>query len=334
MGMTFNERIGVVVIGRNEGERLETALSSAKATGLSAVYVDSGSSDGSVAAAERLADRIVELDPSRPFSAARARNEGLDALCAMSSRFEFVLFLDGDCVLDAGFPIAAMAAMDAEPMLAIVTGHLHERGANSSRYTRLSALEWSSPPGEILDFSTLGGIMLARVADVRSVGGFNPEMIAGEDSELGVRMALAGRKVRKIDAAMAVHSAGIVRFGQWWRRAVRAGHALAHRRALHGATELRDCAREYRSTMAWGIVLPLAILVLLIPSKGFSAILIGGYALLAWRINRHYRHKGVSRSDAASGAFFGLCSKFANGVGIVRYKLDRIRKNYRIIEYK
>lgn len=332
--MILNERVGVVVIGRNEGARLAAALSSVKATGLVAVYVDSGSSDRSVAIAERLADTVVELDPTVLFSAARARNEGLDALCSLSARFEFVLFLDGDCVLARGFPSAATRAMDSEPTLAIVSGHLQEREAVASRYTRLSALEWSSPPGEIRDFGALGGIMLARIADVRAVGGFNPEMIAGEDSELGVRMALAGRRVRKIDVVMAVHSAGIFRFEQWWRRAVRAGHALAHRYALHGATELRDCRREYQSTMAWGIALPLAVLILLIPTRGLSALLTGGYAVLAWRIYYHYRRRGISRSDAVTAACFGLCSKFANGLGLVRYRLHRARRSFRIIEYK
>ncbi len=46
--------IGVVAIGRDEGERLERCLRSVRAPGRTLVYVDSGSSDGSVALAERL----------------------------------------------------------------------------------------------------------------------------------------------------------------------------------------------------------------------------------------------------------------------------------------
>jgi glycosyltransferase involved in cell wall biosynthesis len=42
-------KVGVVVIGRNEGERLQRCLESAKGQSAALVYVDSGSTDGSVA---------------------------------------------------------------------------------------------------------------------------------------------------------------------------------------------------------------------------------------------------------------------------------------------
>ena len=68
--------IGVVVIGRNEGLRLERCLISLVGSAQKVVYVDSGSTDGSVQMALRLGVEVVELDMTIPFTAARARNEG------------------------------------------------------------------------------------------------------------------------------------------------------------------------------------------------------------------------------------------------------------------
>jgi len=235
--------MAAVVIGRNEGGRLEPSLRSVQAAGLPVVYVDSGSTDGSSGVASSLGVPVVQLDPSRPFSAARARNEGLNEALTRSPASQFVLFLDGDCVLDASFPAAAAAVFGERPNCAVVIGHLSERFPNASVYNRLCAIEWRSPAGQVKNFAALGGIMAARIPAIRHVGGFNEQVIAGEDSELGVRLALAGYQVFKVDRPMAVHDAHMRRFGEWWRRSVRAGHCFAHRYALNGRSRLHDCRR-------------------------------------------------------------------------------------------
>ena len=52
--MTQHHSIGVVVIGRNEGARLGQCLLSVTHLAATVVYVDSGSTDGSVALARNL----------------------------------------------------------------------------------------------------------------------------------------------------------------------------------------------------------------------------------------------------------------------------------------
>ena len=326
--------MAAVVIGRNERERLGPSLRSVKAASLPLVYVDSGSVDGSPEFAVELGATVLELDPTRPFSAARARNEGVEEALRLWPHLKYVLFLDGDCILDRGFPAAASATFESLDDCAIVTGHLAERSPDASVYNRLCAIEWRSPPGRIENFAALGGIMAARVSAVREIGGFNEAMIAGEDSELGVRMALANHSVVKIDMPMAVHDAEMMRFGQWWRRAVRGGHALAQRYSLNGSSRLRDCRREFLSTLFWGLALPLVALLLVWPTRGLSLLLFGGYLLLAWRVYRHYLHNGLSRSDAALAARFTLYAKFANAIGVFRYMMNRLRGRFQIIEYK
>ena len=57
--------LGIVVIGRNEGQRLINCLKSVKSQAdTPIVYVDSGSTDGSVAAAQKLGVTVVNLDLS------------------------------------------------------------------------------------------------------------------------------------------------------------------------------------------------------------------------------------------------------------------------------
>ena len=76
-------QIGVVAIGRNEGDRLIRCLDSLRQhlpNTVPIVYVDSGSTDNSVAEARVRNVRVVCLDMSIPFTGARARNAGLDYL--------------------------------------------------------------------------------------------------------------------------------------------------------------------------------------------------------------------------------------------------------------
>ena len=91
--------LGIVVIGRNEGDRLIACLNSALLQSTHLVYVDSGSTDGSIAFAKNLGVEVVELDLSIPFTAARARNAGLARLMECFPAVGYVQFVDGDCVL-------------------------------------------------------------------------------------------------------------------------------------------------------------------------------------------------------------------------------------------
>src|SRR5262245_27425374 len=86
--------VGVVAIGRNEGERLRRCLESVMGKVRAVVYVDSGSTDDSVALARSLGTTVVELDLSRPFTAARSRNSGIARLCEADPDVEFVQVVD------------------------------------------------------------------------------------------------------------------------------------------------------------------------------------------------------------------------------------------------
>jgi glycosyltransferase involved in cell wall biosynthesis len=331
----MSQRIGIVVIGRNEGERLRACLAALPFHLCPVVYVDSGSTDGSLPLAAGLGARVLALDMALPFTAGRARNEGLRVLLAMAPDLAFVQFIDGDCTLLPGWLDAACEAMTADPRRAVVIGQLIERQPDASVYNRLCALEWASPAGDLRDYGALGGIMLVRVAAFHAVGGFNPQVIAGEDSEFGVRCGLAGHVVTKLALPMATHDADIRSFAQWWKRAVRSGHAIGQRARLNGDGPLHDCRRDLRSALAWGLALPGAALALAAPTGGASLIVAAaGFALLAARVYRHRRRRGDTARDAWLYARHLVLTKFAQVIGLARFQLNVLRGQFRIIEYK
>lgn len=327
--------IGVVAIGRNEGARLSACLDSIAAIGCPALYVDSGSSDDSVDLACRRGVTVLQLDPARPFSAARARNEGFALLLQRHPGLQAVQFIDGDCTMRAGWLEAARAALADDARRAVVVGQLMERAPEASVYNRLCAMEWASPVGDLQDFGALGGIMAVRTSVFRALGGFNAEVIAGEDSEFGVRCGLNGHTVTKLAQPMATHDADIHSFGQWWRRAVRSGHAIGQRARLHGSGPLRDCVRDRRSVLAWGVALPLAGLLLAAPTRGLSLLLAAaGFSLLVVRVHRFRRRRGDASADAWLYARHTVLAKIAQAWGLATFYLNEARGQFRIIEYK
>ena len=177
--------------------------------------------------------------------------------------------------------------------------------------------------------------MFVRADVFAKLDGFNPEVIAGEDSEFGVRVGAAGFKVTKLDAPMATHDADIHRFGQWWRRAVRGGHAIGQRSYLNGGSVARDCMRERRSAIAWGLILPAVGLLLALPTRGIALLLLVlGYGTLALRVFRYRRRQGDSAADARLYAGFNVMGKVAEGIGLVKFFWNRALGRFRIIEYK
>src|SRR5262245_21740031 len=119
--------VACVVIGRNEARRLARCLDSVQRDCSRVLYVDSGSTDASVAIARAAGVPVHELDPATPFSAARARSEGLARLLQTDGVAPaFVQFVDGDCCIEPDWLLAAAAAMRRNPRLAVVSGRSRE----------------------------------------------------------------------------------------------------------------------------------------------------------------------------------------------------------------
>jgi glycosyltransferase involved in cell wall biosynthesis len=199
--------IGVVVIGRNEGERLRKCLASvARQTG-KVVYVDSGSTDNSVEIAESLGAVVVNLDMMRPFTAARARNEGFMRLREAAPDLAYVQFVDGDCEILPGWLEEAALFLDEHPDVAAVCGRLRERFPERSVYNMLCDIEWNTPVGEA---KACGGNAMLRADALSQAGKYREDLIAGEEPELCVRLRASGWKIWRLAAEMALHDADML----------------------------------------------------------------------------------------------------------------------------
>ena len=267
-------RLGIVAIGRNEGERLRRCLESLVGLGHAVVYVDSGSTDGSVGLARSLGAEVVELDLSVPFTAARARNAGFERLERVAPGVEMVQFVDGDCEVAAGWLERAPTRCSRDgPTSPSSPAAAASAIATRRIYNRLADLEWDTPIGEA---AACGGDAMFRAEAFRRAGGYDPSIIAGEEPELCLRIRREGWKVLRIDAEMTVHDMAMTRFAQWWRRAVRGGHAYAEGAARHGGGPERHFVREVRSILFWGAGLPAAAAALAWPTWGLSLLVPAG----------------------------------------------------------
>jgi len=314
-------RVGAVIIGRNEGARLVACLTSFPDGVRPLVYVDSGSTDGSVAAAQAAGAEVVALDMTQPFTAARARNAGFARLRELGAS-EFVQFIDGDCQIQPGWLETAETFLVAHPDVAVVCGRRREIHPEASVWNRLCDAEWDTPIGEA---RACGGDALMRVAAVVEVGGYDPSLIAGEEPELCVRLRKAGWKVWRIDREMTLHDAAMTRIGQWWKRTRRGGHAFAEGAALHGAPPERHWVAETRRALLWGAVLPLAAVLGLVLTP-WAALLLLAYPLQVLRLSRY-----LGRERAA----FLVLGKFPEAQGVLEYHLNRLRRRRAgLIEYK
>lgn len=316
-----------VLIGRNEGERLLRCLASAK--GLARViYVDSGSTDGSVAAAEAAGAEVIALDMTLPFTAARARNAGIARLHEGSPPV-YIQFVDGDCVLQPGWVATARAFLETHPEVAVVCGRRREIHPESSLYNRLCDAEWDTPVGRS---TACGGDALMRLAALDEVGGYRETMIAGEEPELCLRLSHRGWQIWRLEAEMTLHDAAITRFGQWWARTRRAGHAWAEAAALHGRGPERHGVSGTIRALFWGVALPLAVLVLAWLSSPWALGLLLIYpvqiARMAWR-------DGPARRFAWQKAGLTMLGKIPETLGVLAYARGRLtQRRAALIEYK
>lgn len=316
--------MGAVLIGRNEGQRLRTCLASMLPFTPAVVYVDSGSTDGSVALAQAMGADVVSLDMGTPFTAARARNAGFRRLLALHPRIRFIQFVDGDCEVVPGWLDTAQRYLEAQADCGVVCGRRRERYPAQSIYNRMCDHEWDTPIGDAL---SCGGDALFRVEALTQAGGYRDSLIAGEEPELCLRLRRNGWRVHRLDHDMTLHDAAITRWRQWWRRTVRAGHAFAEGAWLHGAPPERHWVRETRRAVFWGLVLPVVILsaALLLDARAGWLVLL--YPLQWTRL--------AIRDRSPATAFFTVAGKFAETQGVLKFHLTRLLgRTGRLIEYK
>jgi GT2 family glycosyltransferase len=317
-----NDYLAIVVIGRNEGLRLADSLKSALANNKQVVYVDSGSTDGSLEFAGNLGAHAIALDKSKPFTAARGRKVGFEFLVSNWPEAEYVQFIDGDCILQPGWVEKALVLLNQNPDWAVVCGRRREEFPQASIYNQLLDFEWATPIG-ISKYS--GGDSLMRVSALKASGGWREDIPCGEEPELCVRLRSAGWKIYRADTEMTLHDGKMLHFSQWWRRSTRAGYAYALGAYLHGAPPERHWVKEKRRALFWGGALPLALIALAFITNGLGLLGFSVYLFQWARLSSAARKQG-SPIPIAQG-FFWVLGKFAEFIGVLQFQ--RIKRAFR-----
>ena len=327
--------LSVVVIGRNEGVRLAKCLESIQSVrGVAikeTIYVDSASTDGSPELALQKGASVVVVHPERP-TAAIGRNAGW-----RQAQSDLVLFLDGDTVLHPDFPRAACdALLSHESSIAAVWGHRREIHPEASVFNRVLDLDWIYRPG-FTEFC--GGDVLMRRKALLETGGFDEELIAGEEPELCRRMRGRGYRILHIDHPMTGHDLQIMHLSQYWRRATRAGHAYAEISERYRNSIDPSWASERKANLIRGSFWPASMAVALLASIRFGFLPLGLWLALllllstrsAWRA----RWKAKSQITLLLYGFHSQMQQIPICTGQLQYELGKKRnKRSRLIEYK
>lgn len=326
--------ISVVVIGRNEGQRLARCLESIELVRdvvvKEVIYVDSDSTDGSPELARGYGAIVIVARPQRP-TAAIGRNAGWRRATS-----ELILFLDGDTVLHPDFPSAACDALVRNPSVAAAWGHRRELHPEASLYHRVLDLDWVYSPG-LTEFC--GGDVLMRQKALVDAGGFDEGLIAGEEPELCRRMRSLGYSILHIDHPMTGHDLEITRWSQYWKRATRAGHAYAEVSERFRDTDQPFWERDRRRNLMrggfWGLSLVAVSVASFwagpLPITLWIALLLLLSLRSAWRA----RWKGSSPWSLALYGFHSHLQQVPILVGQLQYGMSKRRGHrQKLIEYK
>ena len=325
-------KIGIVVIGRNEAQHLRQCLLPLTDQTKDLVYVDSGSIDNSVKIAEELGVKVILLDSSEPYTAARGRNTGANYLLEVNPDLEFIQFIDGDSYIVNEWLEEASSELASNKDTAVVCGILTEQSPELSVYNTLFNLEWNKPSGEV---SACGGNMMVRAKYFKQLEGFDQTLIAGEDPELCLRMRQQGWKIFKLDCQMGFHDGEMISFWQWWKRAIRSGYVYAEGSWLHGKSPEFYGIRESFRIWFWGFILPLLAIATIWYTHGLSLILLlVAYLVLCSRVYMFMSKRETSK-DALIYATFCIVDKFPQLLGQIRFYLGKLLKwRSKLIEYK
>lgn len=321
--------IGIVVIGRNEGDRLAKCLDTTQKQAITVVYVDSGSTDNSVAMARSKGISVVELDMRTPFTAARARNAGFAQLLQLEPNLSYVQFVDGDCELAPSWLCTASIYLLEHPQIAALAGRLREKFPDASVYNRLCDLEWAAPAGLA---KHCGGIAMMRVTAFQKVNGFAPQLICGEEPELCSRFRAQGWQIWRLTDDMAHHDAAMTHFSQWWTRTKRAGFGFAQAAFMSRNETERRGWRESRSAWLWGLFIPLSGILLCALWSPVGLLVWAAYPAQISRLA--LRGKYSARINWLRAAFLVL-GKFPEVLGQIKFMYQRItgQQSY-LIEHK
>jgi hypothetical protein len=194
--------VSIVIIGRNEERGIAKCIEAAKLAaaqigGAELLFVDSASTDETVAIVKSLGVCVISLDPSLKLSPSAGRYAG-----SLRANGEFILFIDADTHVYTDFLPTALARLKTDPKLAGLNGRiddLNEKGEMVEGFE-------TRADGPVRVKWLRGPCCLFRRDALLSVGSFNPHLAVEEEAELGLRLCSAGWALELIPVPMGCHT--------------------------------------------------------------------------------------------------------------------------------
>ena len=193
--------ISVVVIGKNEGARLDSCMESIHVSlGILAheiIYVDSRSTDDSIARAKAHGARCFVLSAEKT-TAGLGRYVG-----TKEAKGEYILFLDGDMQLQKGFCEKAMMAM-AQRGYDGCTGIRKDVYLKNGEVVSENENYFGCKAERIVP--EFGGALFIKREALEKAGGWSPDTIACEESELHARLKAHNLLIAELPVGMIIHT--------------------------------------------------------------------------------------------------------------------------------
>lgn len=192
----------VVVIARNEEAVIANCLDSVvrafNQRSYELIFVDSASTDRTVEIARRFDARIVTIPPTGPLRPSVGRYIGY-----RYAKGKWILFLDGDSVLEASWVDVAERAFTSDDRLGGVSGERENAQAAPDGTTIVAKRVY--PELEYESAKQLDGPAAYRKDVFAISGGFNPFFYGTEEAELGARIRKAGFRLCRLRQTMTQH---------------------------------------------------------------------------------------------------------------------------------
>jgi len=195
--------ISFILIGRNEARNIERCIVSVletinvnKLTDAEIFYIDSNSTDGTVAIVQKY-PQVIIYKITMGWNAAVARNIG-----AKHAKGDILFFIDGDMAINPQF---IPAVMDGQSLrYDFVTGSLYEYQYDAKGNT-VASLWRTQPckPAERIYFT--GGVFVILKRVWEKVGGMDERMRKAQDGDLCMKLYRTGVKVYRVETKMANH---------------------------------------------------------------------------------------------------------------------------------
>ncbi len=218
--------LSIVIPTFNEERAIEETLKGIKklrAVPYELIVADSGSTDHTVAIAEKYADRVVRYD-DQPKNAARGRNLGVSV-----AQGDLLAFIDADVTIpdiDAFFSFANSVFVQDPKIVAIgarvhTLSHLETWGDRIS-HSIINFITYTT--NNIFHFGAVSGeFQMIRASTFRSLKGYNEALNITEDNDLYTRLARVGkvrhlRKLLVLHPSRRAHAIGWPRL--WWHWSV------------------------------------------------------------------------------------------------------------------